>query len=184
MELTNDECWKAVLERDSRGVRIGYALADSLLGRLLVAVTEKGVCRVAFGDSDLELVSALHCEYPNAQIDNSSLLRCALEQIVEYLSGQRPRLDLPVDVQASAFQARVWEELRSIPYGETRSYSEIASAIGQSKAARAVARACANNPVALIYPCHRVLRSDGSLSGYAWGTERKKRLLEMEAVND
>lgn len=161
-----------------------YGLTDSPLGRLLVAVTERGVCRVAFGDSDLELVPALYQNYPSAQeIVSSRLLQSALEQIVEYLSGRSPRLDLPVDVQASAFQLRVWDELRRIPYGQTRNYSEIASAISLPKAVRAVARACASNPVALIYPCHRVLRKDGSLGGYAWGRERKKKLLEMEAMN-
>lgn len=205
------QCCKAVLERDSifykadhwqrvfktvtealcrdlcqieRFKLVVYGLTDSPLGRLLVAVTERGVCRVAFGDSDLELVPALYQNYPSAQeIVSSRLLQSALEQIVEYLSGRSPRLDLPVDVQASAFQLRVWDELRRIPYGQTRNYSEIASAISLPKAVRAVARACASNPVALIYPCHRVLRKDGSLGGYAWGRERKKKLLEMEAMN-
>ena len=107
-------------------------------------------------------------------------LTSSVNTILKYLDGQQPHLDLPLDVQASAFRWRVWQELQAIPYGSTRSYSEIAQAIGQPKAVRAVANACANNPVSLVTPCHRVVRGDGGLGGYRWGIERKRQLLAQE----
>ncbi len=163
------------------GMHIEYTIVDSPLGRLLVAGTERGICRVGLADSDEVLECVLRNEYSAAEIrQDGERLRPWLEAVIEHLTGEQPHLDLPMDIRATAFQWRVWEELRAIPYGETRSYSAIASAIGQPKARRAVAQACKQNPVPLLIPCHRVVREDGSLGGYRWGTERKKRLLEQE----
>ena len=163
------------------GMSIHYTIVDSPLGRLLVAATEKGICSVCLGDDDSPLQAALQSEYPAADIgrDDADLSE-EVNAILRYLRGQQPHLDLPVDVQATAFQWRVWQELRAIPYGSTRSYSEIARAIGHPKATRAVANACATNPAALVIPCHRVVREDGTSGGYRWGSERKRRLLEQE----
>jgi len=156
---------------------------DFAPGRLLVAATEKGVCAVSLGDSDADLEAALQSEYPAAEIHRDSVdLSQWVNAILKHLNGQQPHLNLPLDVQATAFQWRVWQELRTIPYGSTRSYSEVAQALGSPKAARAVAQACATNPVALVVPCHRVVREDGSLGGYRWGTDRKQHLLAQEAI--
>ena len=178
----------ATYGRGGRGMRIIYTTTDCSLGRLLVAATERGVCSVALGDSDSELIPALFAEYPNASIDAkdteiSPRLNLWLSRVLELISGSVPNADLPVDVQATAFQWQVWEELRRIPPGETRSYQEIAGAINKPKAVRAVARACASNHVALLIPCHRVIREDKSLGGYRWGLERKKQLLQNEQEN-
>ncbi len=175
----------ATYGRGGRGMRIIYTIANSSLGRLLVAATERGVCSVALGDSDSDLERSLMAEYPNASIDSkdtviSPPLNLWLSKVLEYLNGKTPRVDLPLDLQATAFQWRVWEELRRIPLGETRSYQEIAKAIGKPKAVRAVAGACAGNHVALVIPCHRVIREDQSLGGYRWGLERKRTLLKGE----
>jgi AraC family transcriptional regulator of adaptative response/methylated-DNA-[protein]-cysteine methyltransferase len=175
----------ATYGRGGHGMRIIYTIAACPLGRVLVAATERGVCSVALGDSDTELISALFAEYPKASIDSrdtliSSSLNLWLDKVLEHLSGKTPRIDLPLDIQATAFQWRVWEELQRIPLGATRSYQEIANAIGKPKAVRAVAGACAGNHVALVIPCHRVIREDRSLGGYRWGIERKKELLERE----
>ena len=176
----------ATYGRGGKGMRIIYTTAGCALGRLLVAATERGVCSVALGDSDSELIKALFAEYPNASIDSkdtaiSPALNLWLDQVLELIAGKRPHSDLPLDVQATAFQSQVWEELRRIPRGMTRSYQEIAEAIGKPKAVRAVASACASNHVALLIPCHRVIRGDKSLGGYRWGLERKERLLKQEA---
>jgi AraC family transcriptional regulator of adaptative response/methylated-DNA-[protein]-cysteine methyltransferase len=172
----------ATYKRGGADMLIEYAIVDSPLGRLLVAATKIGVCRIGLHDSDVVLEETLRHEYPAAEIrQDTTHLQAWLEALVRYLQGEQPHLDLPIDIRATAFQWRVWEELRKIPYGETRSYSEIASAIGQPKAQRAVAQACKQNPVPLIIPCHRVIREDGSYGGYRWGTERKQRLLEQEA---
>ncbi len=171
----------ATYRRGGQGMQIGYTIVDSPLGRLLVAATQKGISAVYLGDSDARIESALHQEYPRAEIRRD---RNGLEEwvrgILKHLRGASPRLDLPVDVQATAFQRRVWEEWRAIPYGATRSYSQIARAIGRPKANRAVARACATNPVSVVIPCHRVVREDGHLGGYRWGLHRKQALLEGE----
>ena len=160
---------------------IHYTIVDSPLGRLMVASTPRGVCAVAMGSSDAELQCALAREYPSATIapDSGSLAKWTTE-ILEHLSGRQPRLDLPLDVQATAFQWQVWQALAAIPHGETRSYGEIASDIGRPGAARAVARACATNPVAIAIPCHRIVGGNGSISGYRWGAARKKALLANE----
>ncbi|MFN2578381.1 MAG: bifunctional DNA-binding transcriptional regulator/O6-methylguanine-DNA methyltransferase Ada [Pyrinomonadaceae bacterium] len=175
----------ATYGRGGRGMRIIYTTAACRLGRLLVAATQRGVCSVSLGDSNAQLLSELFAEYPNASIDSkdtaiSPSLNLWLHDVLEHLEGKMPRLDLPVDLQATAFQLRVWEELRRIPMGATRSYQEIAQAIGNAKAVRAVARACASNHAALVIPCHRVIRGDKSLGGYRWGIERKEKLLQSE----
>jgi AraC family transcriptional regulator, regulatory protein of adaptative response / methylated-DNA-[protein]-cysteine methyltransferase len=170
-------------QRGGAGMQIVYTIVDSPLGRLLVAATERGVCRIGLHDSDEVLEQTLQHEYPAAEIRrDAACLGTWLAALMCYLTGEQPHLDLPLDIRATAFQWRVWQELRTIPYGETRSYSEIASAIGQPKARRAVAQACKHNPVPLVIPCHRVVRGDGSYGGYRWGAERKKQLLEQERV--
>lgn len=171
----------ATYGKGGRGAVINFALVGTALGRLLVAATEKGVCSVMLGDSDEALEANLIGEFPAAEIrHDEKLLRSSVKAIVEHLKSKSPHIDLPLDIQATAFQRQVWEQLRAIPYGETHSYGEVAKAIGQEKAVRAVARACATNPVALVIPCHRVIREDKSLGGYRWGLERKKKLLETE----
>jgi AraC family transcriptional regulator of adaptative response/methylated-DNA-[protein]-cysteine methyltransferase len=179
----------ATYGRGGKGMRIVYTIANCSFGRILVAATERGVCSVALGDSDAELTSALFSEYPNASIDSkdtaiSPSLNLWLNKVLDGLNGRGARIDLPLDIQATAFQWRVWEELRRIPFGATRSYQEIAKAIGKPNAVRAVARACASNHAALVIPCHRVIREDKSLGGYRWGIGRKKKLLECEQSAD
>ena len=167
--------------RGGAGMSIKYSIVDSPLGRLLVGATPRGVCAVAMGISDAELERALAREYPSADVaaDTGALARWT-KQILAHLAGRQPRLDLPLDVQATAFQWQVWEALRTIPYGETRTYGDIAKAVGRPRGARAVARACATNPVALAIPCHRVVATGGGTSGYRWGVSRKKALLARE----
>ncbi|MCA1553215.1 MAG: bifunctional DNA-binding transcriptional regulator/O6-methylguanine-DNA methyltransferase Ada [Chloroflexi bacterium] len=163
------------------GVEIQYDIVDSALGRLMVAATAKGICFVSLGDEDAALERALRAEYPAAHVKRESApLRGWLEPIVRYVDGEPLTFDLPLDVHATEFQRRVWQRLQAIPYGSTRTYSEIARALGNPKANRAVAQACATNPVSLVIPCHRVVRSDGGLGGYRWGLERKQKLLEQE----
>jgi AraC family transcriptional regulator of adaptative response/methylated-DNA-[protein]-cysteine methyltransferase len=149
---------------------------------LLVAATERGICALSLGNSDAQLEAALGEEFPQAEIRRDEAgLGGWTGALVKHLEGAQPALDLALDIRATAFQRRVWEELRKIPYGGTRTYSEIARAIGRPTAARAVARACATNPVSVVIPCHRVVRGDGGLGGYRWGLERKRALLETEA---
>lgn len=171
----------ATYQRGGRGMRIGYTVVDCPLGRLLLGATERGICAVCLGDSDRMLMQSLKEEYPEAEIlrDGVDLVPWVRE-FLAYLAGQQPHLALPLDVRATAFQWRVWQHLQSIPCGETRSYSEVARALGEPTAARAVARACATNPVALLIPCHRVVRENGGLGGYRWGLERKQALLDQE----
>src|SRR5882672_1031873 len=164
---------------------IGYAIVDPParlpLGRLLVAATPRGVCAVRLGRSDAALEGELAREHPDAELRrDGALLAPWVNTLLRHLAGQATRLDLPLDVEATAFQRRVWEALRAIPYGATRSYGAVAEAIGHPGAARAVARACAANPVALVIPCHRVVRGDGEPGGYRWGVARKRLLLEQE----
>jgi len=175
----------ATYGRGGQGMRIVYTISDCPLGRVLVAATARGVCSVSLGDSDSELTTSLFAEYPKASIDSrdtviSPSLNLWLSKVLEHLNGKSPRIDLPLDIQATAFQLRVWEELQGIPLGATRSYQEIAKAIGKPKAVRAVAGACAGNHVALVIPCHRVIREDKSMGGYRWGLKRKEALLERE----
>jgi AraC family transcriptional regulator of adaptative response/methylated-DNA-[protein]-cysteine methyltransferase len=168
-------------KRGGAGESVRFSTAASKLGRLLVASTERGLCAVQLGGSDSALEAALRKDYPRAEVvRDDRVLKPALAAILAHLDGAVPRLDLPVDVAATAFQWRVWRTLQQIPYGETRSYTQIAAALGQPKAVRAVARACASNRVALVVPCHRVVRADGSPGGYRWGAARKRLLLEKE----
>jgi AraC family transcriptional regulator, regulatory protein of adaptative response / methylated-DNA-[protein]-cysteine methyltransferase len=171
----------ATYRRGGRGMNISYTIAPCSLGRVLVAATERGISAVYLGDHDSALAAELHKEYPRAKIRCGSGERTNwVRAIVRHLAGSNPGLDLPTDVVATAFQRRVWEALRSIPLGATRTYAEVARSIGQPSAIRAVARACATNPAAIVVPCHRVVRTDGTLAGYRWGVERKKQLLEKE----
>jgi AraC family transcriptional regulator of adaptative response/methylated-DNA-[protein]-cysteine methyltransferase len=165
------------------GMRIQYTVVDSPFGTLLVAATLRGVCSVAMGASAAELERALAAEYPAALIEREDgALQGWTEQVLAHLSGRLPRIDLPLDVRATAFQWQVWTALGSIPRGETRSYADIAAAVGRPRAVRAVARACASNPVALAIPCHRVVPAAGGVGGYRWGSERKQALLASEAA--
>ena len=161
---------------------IRYTCADSPLGRILVAATDKGICSIQFADSDEELEQGLKQEFPFAirRRDDENMSKLT-QQLMRHMKGLAKSSTLPLDIQATAFQRRVWSYLRSIGFGETRSYSDVAKGIGQPSAIRAVARACATNPVAVAIPCHRVLRSNGDLGGYRWGMGRKKALLAMEA---
>jgi AraC family transcriptional regulator of adaptative response/methylated-DNA-[protein]-cysteine methyltransferase len=171
----------AVYKKGGKGMKINYTIADSPLGKMMVAATEKGICSVSFGDNDEELRRELEHEFFAAELSrDNALLKTAVDSILRGMNGERTILALPLDIRGTAFQMRVWSELRKIPYGETRSYAEVADSIGNPKAVRAVARACATNPVAVVTPCHRVVGSDGRLAGYRWGIERKKALLKKE----
>lgn len=171
----------AAYRNGGAGARIQYTIADSPLGRLLVAATPRGVCSVKLGDGDRTLEAELRREYAAAEIARDERrLAPVVRAILAHLSGRQPHLDLPVDVRATAFQRRVWQELTAIPYGATRSYGEIARRLGNPNASRAVARACATNPVAVIVPCHRVVQQDGGVGGYRWGIPRKEALLARE----
>jgi AraC family transcriptional regulator, regulatory protein of adaptative response / methylated-DNA-[protein]-cysteine methyltransferase len=173
----------ATYRRGGVGMRIRYTIADSPLGRLLVGATDRGISALYLGESDARLEAAIRKEYPRAEIRRDrNGMEGWIESILAHLRGREPHLDLPTDVQATAFQRRVWEELRRIPYGTTRTYTQVARAIGRPKAIRAVARACATNPVSVVVPCHRVVREDGNLAGYRWGLERKRALLEHESA--
>jgi AraC family transcriptional regulator of adaptative response/methylated-DNA-[protein]-cysteine methyltransferase len=167
--------------RGGAGMRIDYSILSSAIGRVLVAATEHGVCAVKIGDSELGLSRDLKGEFPNADITPVARPRNEwIKAIAKHLRGGSPSLDLPIDVQATAFQWKVWRALQRIPYGETRSYSEVARSIGKPRAVRAVASACANNPVALVVPCHRVVPASGAAGEYRWGAARKKELLLVE----
>lgn len=172
----------ATYRQGGAGMQIHYTTVGSPLGRLLVGATQRGISALYLGKDDAALQAALRKEYPRAEISRDrNGLEGWVEKILEHLRGREPHLDLPTDVQATAFQRRVWEELRKIPYGATRTYSQVARAIGKPKAIRAVARACATNPVSVVVPCHRVVRQDGDLAGYRWGVELKQSLLKQES---
>lgn len=162
-------------------MKIKYSINDSPFGRLLVGVTAQGVCMVSLGDVAESLIEALHLKFPKAELEaDQTGLEETVRIILEYLSGHRTQLDLAVDIRTTPFRLKVYEALKAIPYGKTCSYEELAQAIGHPRAVRAVGSACANNPVALVIPCHRVVRKDGSLGGYRLGIGRKTKLLEME----
>ncbi|WP_027210565.1 bifunctional DNA-binding transcriptional regulator/O6-methylguanine-DNA methyltransferase Ada [Burkholderia sp. WSM2232] len=168
--------------RKGAGLTVRYASAPTPLGFVLVAATDKGICKIGFGDAAALLVDELRSEFANAGlVEDGHRLAPFIVQIDAYLRGTRQQFDLPLDVAATAFRQRVWQALRGIPYGETRSYTEIAEAVGAPRAVRAVASACATNPVALAIPCHRVVQKGGALAGYRWGLPRKAALLENEA---
>ncbi len=174
----------ATYKKGGKGLKIDFTIADSPLGKLMVAATERGICSVSFADTAEELEKELRAEFFAAEIvENDSRLLDAVTAILKGLDGERTILRLPLDIRASAFQMRVWSELRKIPFGETRTYGQVAEQIGQPTAVRAVARACATNPAAIVMPCHRVIGSDGKLTGYRWGIERKAKLLKIEKKN-
>jgi AraC family transcriptional regulator of adaptative response/methylated-DNA-[protein]-cysteine methyltransferase len=169
------------LRRGGAGLQIDYTIIDCPLGRLLIGATERGVCAVSMGDTDEKAKAGLSEDYPLAEVrrNDEGMLRW-VSDFMEYFSGQRFDLNLPVDVQATAFQWRVWKEIQSIPYGSTTTYSKIARSMGAPESTRAVARACATNRVSLVIPCHRVVGQDGGLRGYRWGKQRKQALLSLE----
>lgn len=171
-----------------RGVEISYVVLETEIGWILIAATDRGLCSLQLGDEAGELVAALKQEFPAAELvaveaPYTQALRLWHEAIRGFVEGKPIEVGLPLDVRGTAFQARVWQYLQTIPMGETRSYSEVAAGIGQPTATRAVASACARNPVALVVPCHRVIRGSGELGGYRWGMERKKLLLSREAAS-
>lgn len=168
----------ATYRRGGEGTAIAYATGSSSLGRLLVATTDHGVCAVKAGRSDEDLVRSLLAEFPRASIVRAPRAKRYLEALNTHLSGQEVKF--PLDIRGTDFQMRVWAALTNIPLGETRSYHEVAEMVGKPRAVRAVANACASNPVPLIIPCHRVIRKDGSLGGYGLGVYRKKALLSGE----
>lgn len=162
---------------------IGWTVVTTSLGPLLVAASERGVCRVAFGEDEAELAALLARELPFASLERDGAgVRAPADALARYVDGHTAELALPLDVAGSRFQQRVWEALRAIPRGEVRSYGAVARSLGEPTAARAVARACATNPVAVAIPCHRVVASDGSLGGYHYGVARKRRLLAREGA--
>lgn len=171
----------ATYGRGGQGAQINFRIVACRLGFLLIAATRAGVCAVSLGADPAALEATLRQEFPAADLQQDAAgLDAWAQSLLRFLQGQEPHLDLPLDVQATAFQWRVWQALRSIGYGETRSYAQVAAAIGQPAAVRAVARACATNPVALAIPCHRVVRGNGASSGYRWGLARKQALLAQE----
>ncbi|HKT22554.1 MAG TPA: methylated-DNA--[protein]-cysteine S-methyltransferase, partial [Nitrososphaerales archaeon] len=168
----------ATYRKGGEGTTIAYATGESSLGKLLVATTDHGVCAVKAGRSDADLLRALREEFPRASMERSARARRYLDALNTHLSGQE--MKFPLDIRGTDFQMRVWSTLTTIPLGETRSYHDVAQMVGRPRAVRAVANACASNPVPLIIPCHRVIRKDGSLGGYGLGIYRKKALLATE----
>jgi len=163
------------------GVKIRYSIVNCSMGLLLVGTTERGVCAVRFGDSRRELSSELRREFAFADVEESVMGQSKLvRRVVACIEGHTVDPDIPLDIRGTAFQAKVWDTLRKIPCGETRTYAQIAKAMNQPSAVRAVANACGANPVAVIVPCHRIVRTDGTMGGYRWGVDRKKKLLEQE----
>lgn len=165
-----------------RNLAIGYAIGPSSLGYILIAATDRGLCAVILDSTGALALSRLEQQFPAAHVTLRTDLAPMLEQVLSTLSEHPAALDLPLDLRATAFQMRVWQALQCIPRGETRTYGEVACAIGQPTAVRAVARACATNPVAVVIPCHRVIGSNGKLTGYRWGVERKQKLLALEKL--
>ena len=172
------------MRNGAAGLVIRYCIADSPLGRMLVATTDVGVCTIAFGDNNAGVLEAFRHRFPKAQLmaekDSTGWLGEAVAFVTSQMGEHPLAANFPLDVRATAFQQRVWKALQEIPRGETRSYSELAAQLGSPTATRAVAGACAANPVAVIVPCHRVVGKGGSLTGYRWGVERKRRLLAAE----
>jgi AraC family transcriptional regulator of adaptative response/methylated-DNA-[protein]-cysteine methyltransferase len=168
-----------------KDLTISYVCVDSVLGRMMIGATDRGLCFVQLGENDEELLQMLRDEYAAARLEPMQEPFPAefekwMTALRRHLDGQQPRLDLPIDVRATAFQMKVWQYLQSIPYGSVESYAEVAAGVGQPGAARAVARACSQNRVALVIPCHRVIRGTGELGGYHWGLERKRVLIDLE----
>jgi AraC family transcriptional regulator, regulatory protein of adaptative response / methylated-DNA-[protein]-cysteine methyltransferase len=174
----------ASYRKGGEGMQIGYTVANTSLGKVLVAATDRGVSAVYLGENEKTLVDELRKEYAKAEIVRQPQgHENWLKEIVRRVEGNAPSLELPLDVQATAFQRRVWQELQRIPRGTTRTYTQVAKSLGKPRSARAVARACATNPVSIVVPCHRVIRTDGALAGYRWGLSRKEKLLEREAAS-
>jgi AraC family transcriptional regulator of adaptative response/methylated-DNA-[protein]-cysteine methyltransferase len=170
--------------RGGAGETIRTAFADCAFGRLLVGATDRGVCFIGFAEPDEALLADLRRRFPQARIEpDGGTLAATVAAVVAFLAEPREALDLPLDLRGTAFQLRVWEALRRIPLGETRTYAQLAAMLGAPRAVRAVARGCATNPVSLAVPCHRVVGSDGKLTGYRWGVERKRALLAREGAN-
>ncbi len=168
-----------------RQIRISYASADSALGRLMIGATDRGICFLQFAESDADLLRMLGEEYPAATVEpmkesSAAQFELWMAALNEHLAGKANKIELPLDIRATAFQWKVWRYLQTIPYGAVKSYSEVAVDLGQPTAARAVARACATNRVALVIPCHRVIRGSGELAGYKWGLDRKRALIDRE----
>jgi AraC family transcriptional regulator of adaptative response/methylated-DNA-[protein]-cysteine methyltransferase len=166
-------------------VNISYASVDSALGRMMIGATDRGICFIQFAESDSELLAMLAAEYPSATLqpmspESEAHFQTWMTDLHRHLSGELRQLDLPIDLRATAFQLKVWRYLQTIPYGSVKSYTEVATDLSQPKAARAVARACATNRIALLIPCHRVIRGTGDLAGYKWGLARKRTLLDRE----
>ncbi len=169
-----------VYRRGGKGMKISYAFADSPVGKLIMGVTEKGICSLLIGDSEAALEATLRQEFAEAEFERGTLAEY-VQPVLDYLTQQTP-LEVPLDLRGTAFRLKVWQALRQIPAGQTRTYGELARIVGNPKAVRAVAQACGANPIALIIPCHRVVGGDGRLTGYRWGVERKKKLLEKEKL--
>jgi len=174
----------ASFRKGGAGLRIAYSIASTPIGRVLVATTERGVCAVSMGANDAEVIGALRGDSPNATLERSDAkhatwVRAVIDRVTDPARATSHRI--PLDVDGTAFQWSVWKALQEIPAGERRTYTEVAKAIGRPKAARAVARACATNRVAVVIPCHRVVREGGDVSGYRWGVERKRKLLDRES---
>jgi AraC family transcriptional regulator of adaptative response/methylated-DNA-[protein]-cysteine methyltransferase len=171
----------ATYRKGGKGLTISFATADSFLGLVLAGFTDQGVCAIEFGDGREDLVDALRERFPEADLhDAQDELAPLLREVAAFVRSPDQGLDLPLDIRGTVFQQRVWQELTRIPSGETRTYGDVARALGSPKAVRAVAAACAANPLAVAVPCHRVLRKSGELAGYRWGLDRKRRLLETE----
>lgn len=171
--------------RGGRGLAISYAFSETALGLMMIAATDRGICSIQFGATHAELESRMAQEFPEAQRTpmargQADVFAAWMEAMRDYLSGRQPHLDLPLDIRGTAFQRTVWDYLRTIPYGQLQSYTEVARGIGRPSAVRAVASACAGNIIALAIPCHRVIRGDGAMGGYRWGVERKRALIDNE----
>jgi AraC family transcriptional regulator of adaptative response/methylated-DNA-[protein]-cysteine methyltransferase len=174
----------ASFRKGGAGLRIAYSIASTPIGRVLVATTERGVCAVSMGVTDAEVIGALRGDFPNATLErnddeHATWVRAVIDRVTDPARGTSHRI--PLDVDGTAFQWSVWKALQEIPVGERRTYTDVAKAIGRPKAARAVARACATNRVAVVIPCHRVVREGGDVSGYRWGVDRKRKLLDRES---
>ncbi len=168
-------------KRGGEGMTVNYAITGSPIGRVLVAATERGICAVSLGEDDAALEQSLAAEYPRATIRrDDDALRPYVDSVLAHLRDRTPLAALPLDVVGTPFQHEVWHAIRAIPAGERRTYGQIAATLGNPNGARAVARACATNPAALVIPCHRVVRGDGGAGGYRWGAERKQALLANE----
>lgn len=173
-------------KKGGAGLEISCAWATTPLGKVMMAATDRGLCFIQFGKSKAELLAAVAKEFPAAHIaeaKSSAQFDAWVKELNAYLDGSVKQLTLPLDILGTAFQLKVWKFLQQIPRGETVSYTELARKIGQPSAVRAVASACARNNIAVVIPCHRVLRGSGDLAGYRWGLERKRELLKLEKVN-